>query len=355
VAVEAQPAPGAPASRVAAEQREDRAVNHAQGPSRHTTLIHTDEPVTVRVGMEGRWFRLFNWVIESGLFAQMKPAEQAVFVAMGYFASQGNGRFACPSLSSIGNATGYQRSTVIETLQSLCRLGVLERRGDGGGRMTSTYMIVDKGHPTGTRPATPTGPDGRGLTRPEARLTRPEARLTRPVEDVRPVQWAGPNLEEENQSSSSSSGRSPSGAPPEEPEEAAAWNALVANGFSEDDATRLCFHRRRVFDAIDSADGLEDDKKARWKKGQGSRRSYIARYLAEGWSLYEGVERRRKQEAFRLLVEIGKTAFGWNDMAAQAASRDALSRGFVRSEDLRELTPDQIARVWRERAEGVQA
>lgn len=333
-------------------------------PPMQTTVLRSDGPVSVHVDhAQGRWFRLYAWVVKTGVLSQLSGSASKILMAIGYFAAQGDNKMAYPSISTLMSATGYGRSTTIDALKELVDAKVLRRRGDGGGNSTTIYELVEHSSSSsdGVSHEQPTPP-------PPSRILDRSSRLDPPVQSggplpptprpeswTGPVQRAGPHLEEENQSSSSRDGAprlNRLGGDLGRKVDAAAAAALKAQGFSEAECERLAaFGIGRVADAIESAIGLERDGKARWTSGKGSRRGYIAKFIGEGYSLYEGVDKHRKATMRPKLLELGQHHFGWNHDQAVRAVADALKFNYVRWEDFHGAEPAAIVAVWKQRAE----
>ena len=109
----------------------------------HTTVIKHDQPVRVEIGesSDGRWFKLFHAVVESGLWAEMGPTAAKVLVVL---AKHADDRWvAWPSMSSIMRLTGTPRASTYEAITWLEEKGLLQRRDRGGGRHSTTYQLSE--------------------------------------------------------------------------------------------------------------------------------------------------------------------------------------------------------------------
>jgi hypothetical protein len=116
--------------------------------SKHTTIISSDEPVRVEVHTDGRWFRLFTALVESGTWARMSDSACRVYVALAKHCDQ---RWvAWPSLRTLVRLSGVKERAVCYALKELQSEGFLMRRR-GGGRASTVYELLDL-------PATPSLP-----------------------------------------------------------------------------------------------------------------------------------------------------------------------------------------------------
>ena len=114
-------------------------------PAQHVTVITTDEPVRVEVGgaPSGRWFKLWNCLVESGAWALFSPAAAKVIVVLAKYAN-GNPDLACwPGVPTIARDAGLSRSAVFAAISELVSSGWVLRRTVGGGSNATTYQLTE--------------------------------------------------------------------------------------------------------------------------------------------------------------------------------------------------------------------
>jgi hypothetical protein len=107
---------------------------------KHTTIITSDEPVRVEVHTDGRWFRMFTSLVESGTWARMSDAACRVYVALAKHCDQR--WMAWPSLRTLVRLSGVKERAVCYAVDELQREGLLQRRR-GGGRMSTMYELLE--------------------------------------------------------------------------------------------------------------------------------------------------------------------------------------------------------------------
>ena len=97
----------------------------------HTTLIQTEGPhrVTVEPSDDGRWFRVLNWLTQSGIWAALPANQKAVLIPLHQHRSP-DGLVLVP-LSVIGQEAGLGRSATYDAIQGLLAhpAGLLARQG----------------------------------------------------------------------------------------------------------------------------------------------------------------------------------------------------------------------------------
>lgn len=106
----------------------------------HTTVIKSDEPVTIKIGGDHRWFRMFSSVIESGVWSKLSPSAAKVLVTIAKFAD--SCWVAFPGISTIQVSAGISRRAVYYALDELEGVGLLLRRRRGGGQYGSVYQLL---------------------------------------------------------------------------------------------------------------------------------------------------------------------------------------------------------------------
>ena len=111
-----------------------------EGP--HHTVITSDQPVNVVVGdqADGRWFRLFHAVIESGIWAKLSLPASKVYVTLAKYAN--NQWLAWPSVQKICRLAGLKERSIYRAIDELEGARLLNRRDGGGGRKSTTYQLL---------------------------------------------------------------------------------------------------------------------------------------------------------------------------------------------------------------------
>jgi hypothetical protein len=109
---------------------------------KHTTIISSDEPVSVTVRTDGRWFRVFHSLVESGVFARLSDSACRVMVVLAKHGS-GDRWLVWPSMSTIIRLSGVGRRSAYRAISELEGEGVVRRRSGGGGRQSTLYEILD--------------------------------------------------------------------------------------------------------------------------------------------------------------------------------------------------------------------
>ena len=107
----------------------------------HTTVIRTDEPVSIHVGesTDARWFRLFHAVVESGLWARIPPAAAKVLVVLAKHADQ---RWVSwPNMQTIAHLAGLTERGTYKAIVWLEAEHLVVRRTRGGGAQSTTYQL----------------------------------------------------------------------------------------------------------------------------------------------------------------------------------------------------------------------
>lgn len=108
---------------------------------KHTTVITSDAPVAVMVDPpEGRWFRVFCSLVDSGAWARLSDAGKAVYVVLAKHC--GPQWVAWPSGPTIAHLAGVSERQVWRATKELEGEGLISRRA-GGGRKSTLYQLHD--------------------------------------------------------------------------------------------------------------------------------------------------------------------------------------------------------------------
>jgi hypothetical protein len=274
----------------------DRMDATRQDPQVHTTVIQSDAPFRIEVGAadDGRFFRLLNHLIDSGLWARLSDASRAVLPVYARHANRDG--LAWPSVDSLIAASGMKRSACYAAIAELRRLGLLILEAEGGRRQTSTYRVA----------AVPNRPPRRTEDSPEsAQLdtsVRPGGRSVHP--GGLPSLYLKKTIEpdELNQTAAAAprTRRLPTPpAPADEHEAAAALLRSEEFGFGEREAKALVETGgpRHVRDMVDNVRYLK-----RAGKLQKTPKRYLRSAIRGGYGLYQEVEAQRMNELYRRLT-----------------------------------------------------
>lgn len=244
----------------------------------HATIEHdASQAVTITVSpsaSDGRWFRVLNWLIDSGAWARLTPSQMALLGVLCRF--RGDDGFSAVATDDLVRLSGVGRSQTFVAIRDLITAGLLAKRSVG-------VWHVMPGHDWARRrqsgpPDFESGPlDSLSLPSPAHRTASPAHRTT-PESQRIPVSFSE---ETETKTAAADSRR--------ESRKDAAAAALSREGFSKGDIERLLAtaHPSIVFEAIASCQALAEKGKLR-----GQRRGYIQGHIRGTWSLFEAVERR---------------------------------------------------------------
>lgn len=75
----------------------------------------------------GNFFMVPNELVKSGLWAKMKPSEQAVYNVLCYFANPNSG-LAYPTVAKISELSGVKMSNVCKATKQLCQYGLISKK-----------------------------------------------------------------------------------------------------------------------------------------------------------------------------------------------------------------------------------
>ena len=119
----------------------------------HTTVIRTDEPVSIHVGEggDGRWFRLFHAIVTQGVVGKLTAAEARTLIVLA--AHAGNDWEAWPGVDRIAEQANLTSRGVRKALTQLEKFGLIARVQAGGGRKRTTIWRLTEPRPQ--RPAAP--------------------------------------------------------------------------------------------------------------------------------------------------------------------------------------------------------
>lgn len=149
---------------------------------KHTTVITSDEPVSVHVETGGgHWFRIFTAIVDTGIWADLSPSAAKVLVVLTRHVNDGQRQrggdwLAWPSVTTIMKLAGTKRAATYQAIAELEQRKLLTRRNGGGGRNTTTYQLIEP--PVHARgPVHAHGPQGSTHTNPTRPRTRTRSRL----------------------------------------------------------------------------------------------------------------------------------------------------------------------------------
>jgi len=141
------------------------------------------------------WGRFPFWLVNSGVWAALKPADRAVFGVIA--AHTGRDWASRPSLTRIADLAGLKRGTVCVAIQRLEAGGIIDVERGGGRGNANTYRLVINGLRRGTVSEGETVcPDGDKRSAPTAEtvcahggngLRRPDGNRTDRTEQNRPA------------------------------------------------------------------------------------------------------------------------------------------------------------------------
>lgn len=143
--------------------------------STHRTVIESDQPIEVQVKGDGRWFRLFAAVVESGAWHRLSPSAAKVLVVLAKFAN--DSWLAWPGITTIQGRAGVSRASVYRAVDELEAAGLLLRRRRSGGRgLVTVYQLLEPAFVGGLWVGGEGRPNKKGLTRETKRVSpvRPE-------------------------------------------------------------------------------------------------------------------------------------------------------------------------------------
>lgn len=98
----------------------------------HTTVVHSDSPVRLYIDADdGRYFRLFNAVVDSGAWANLAPAAKSLLLVLARLA-QGEARIVRWHTRNLCHLTGLKKTALFEarTQLELHPHGLLRRTPD---------------------------------------------------------------------------------------------------------------------------------------------------------------------------------------------------------------------------------
>jgi len=113
-----------------------------------THIIKTDSPVNVQIGEQGGyWFKVFNSVIDSGIWARLTPVAAKVLMVLARNVNdetrQGSGDWlAWPKISTIAELAGITERKTYTAISRLQDAGLVVVRASGRGRVSSVYQLV---------------------------------------------------------------------------------------------------------------------------------------------------------------------------------------------------------------------
>lgn len=288
---------------------------------RHITMISSDEPVAISIGGgDGTWFRVLNWLIDSGVWASLSRSELAILGVLLRHRNQ-DGLVLGLSIEELGRLAGISKSQSYAAIASLrshpARLLAHDKRCSLFEPLPGrTWAARRSGAPPGLAP-----PFRETVQLSEIPESIPAGRnIAPPLLPVPPLLRS----EEKRDQKAAASARLPEPRDPDEERIAAAAALLRREGIEEPEAIALARSAgyetvRRV---IANADELAERKQIR-----SSRRAYIANGVRAGYSLYEPLERKLADELKAKVAGIVD-----DELRDELSERDlASSRSIVRS------------------------
>lgn len=253
---------------------------------RHTTIVNSDQAiaeVNVRFVQEddGRWFRLLNWLVDSGLWASLPEAGQGVLVVLARHASPDG--TSLPSFETLIAQSGKSRSAVYRGLKQLRAVGLIEILPHGAWRIFPGREFAGRRPRDGTpSPTSGTGPPPASHQRDEKSHQRDDP------SHQRDVLLRLRNSDDDAETSGAVGG--------------GVVDELVrkdGGNFRREDAQRLLDRHgaERVRDALDSARAA----KAKGKLRTGIRQ-FVCWFLNSGQPLWSEVEDERRRHRERELA-----------------------------------------------------
>lgn len=308
------------------------------GDRRHITCISSDAPVEIRIdgADDGTWFRVLNWLIDSGVWASLARSEMAVLGVLLRHRNQ-DGLVLGLSIDHIARLAGLKRSQAYASLAALAShpAGLLahdKRRSlfePLPGRCWATRR-------SGAPPGVHGPPVQRGGLLSSGSENSPAGRTASRAPD----EFSLVSKRESKTAAAAESAR--------ENEIAAAAALLIREGLPEPEANRLAASAgyatvRRV---VCNADALEARGKLR------KRRSYIALGVRDGYGLFEGAERDavralRTKASGHVDVTIAELLAARGIVGAEGI----IKSGLVRVEEVADMDGPQICGLVRARLE----
>lgn len=310
------------------------------GDRRHITCISSDAPVEIRIDAadDGTWFRVLNWLIDSGVWASLARSEMSLLGVLLRHRNQ-DGLVLGLSIDHLARLAGLKRSQAYASLAALAShpAGLLahdKRRSlfePLPGRCWATRR-------SGAPPGVHGPPVQRGGLLSSGSENSPAGRTASRA----PNEFClSSNREAKTAAAAAESQR--------ENEIAAAAALLIREGLPEPEANRLAAAAgyatvRRV---VLNADALEARGKLR------KRRSYIALGVRDGYSLFDGAERDavralRTKASGHVDASIAELLTAKGIVGAEGI----IKSGLVRVEEVADLDGPQICGLLRARLEG---
>jgi hypothetical protein len=310
---------------------------------RHITCISSDAPVEIRIDdSDGTWFRVLNWLIDSGVWSTLQRSEMAVLGVLLRHRNQ-DGLVLGLSIDTIARLAGLKRSQAYASLAALAThpAGLLAH-----DKRRSFFEPLPGRCWASRRSGAPRGLHGPPVQRAGLLSDGAESCPTGRTASRAPSELVLNSCPTERKTAAAAEAREIS----KDAEAAAAAAALlVREGLPEAEARRLAATAgyttvRRI---IANADALAARGRLR------NRRSYIALGVRDEYSLFEGAERDaarvlRRKAAGNVTPEIRERL----QERRIAGAEGLLKSGLVNVHEVADLDGPAICNLIATRLEG---
>lgn len=323
----------------------------APAAPQHTTVIHGDQAVAQVIFAQpddGRWFRLLNWLVDSGTWAVLEPSEASTLVVLARHASSDG--TSLPAMEDLCSQSGLHRASVYRALKSLEKRVVIRKVRGGAYELFPGRPFAGRRQPA---PAQPTAPE------PPVTLSRGRDWPSHPCNSVSHPRdglshRCDPLLRQDKEHDDA-----------ETPREGGGGDVILQE--LEADLAKHGVNRRNVQSLVGTygVEAVRDSlANALYAKRTGQLRKNVKAYLywslSRGMGLYREVANERIAEGGRLIKAAIDAAVHTTDEAAvlNAAFGRAdapLRSGAVEIHELRGLSPRAVIDLLLERARSVQA
>lgn len=308
------------------------------GDRRHITCISSDAPVEIRIDAadDGTWFRVLNWLIDSGVWASLARSEMAVLGVLLRHRNR-DGLVLGLSIDHIARLAGLKRSQAYASLAALAShpAGLLAH-----DKRRSLFEPLPGRCWAARRSGAPPGVHGPPVQRGGLSSSGAENNPAGRTASRAPDEFSLTSNRESKTAAAAESER--------ENQTAAAAALLIREGLPEPEANSLAASAgyatvRRV---VLNADALAARGKLR------NRRSYIALGVRDGYGLFEGAERDavrtlREKARGHVDVTIAELLAGQGIVGADGI----IKAGLVRVDEVADMDGPQICGLVRARLE----
>lgn len=267
---------------------------HDRTDPRHTTVINSDRPiVSVQFAEDepdGRWFRLLNWVVDSGAWARISNPARALLIVLARHADPNDGT-SLPSLEVMQEQSGFGRSAVLDARAELVEASLIRKTDRGAWEMFPGRPFAQRRALPSPQPRTPS-PQLRTPARPQSAV----ADLKSAAADEKS---AAADLPLRLKTRDVVVGQGDDGG--------GVFQDLVRIGFGRKEASDFIerFGSEKASDAL--ANALFLDSAGRIRK---SVKAAVWHLASKGYGLFDEVKKaRRKQEAARLVGRLEALPF----------------------------------------------